>query len=111
MSETSEVTDGTSGDGAPRPRAHRPWKDIILYGFARLMLFIVLTIVIQGAAYLIEAPLPLIMSSLLALIVALPLSMFVFRGLRIRVNEALADFNEDRRRHKAEMEEQLAGRM
>lgn len=88
----------------------RPWKDIFLYFLARLFLFIVLTVVIQGIAILMKAPVPLIMSSLLALILALPLSMFLFKGLRVRTTTALAEFDAERKAHKQHIQEQLEGR-
>mgnify|MGYP001507740399 CR=1 FL=1 len=68
----------------PTEKPTRPWTDILLYGLARLLLFFVLTVVIAYGAYLVGAPMPLMISALLALIVALPLSMFLFKGLRRR---------------------------
>ncbi|MEJ5997654.1 DUF4229 domain-containing protein [Corynebacterium sp. H130] len=89
---------------------NRAWRDIALYGLARLGLFIVLTIVIQSAAILIGAPVPLLISSLLALLVAFPLSMFVFKGLRLRVNQEVAAWDEQRKAHKAWVKQELAER-
>lgn len=63
----------------PSEKPTRPWKDILLYGLARLLLFFVLTVVIAYGAYLVGAPMPLMISALLALIVALPLSMSTLR--------------------------------
>lgn len=88
----------------------RAARDFVLYGLARLGLFVVLTAIIQGTALLIDAPVPLAISSLLALLVAFPLSMFVFRGLRLRVTEELALWGEQRRAHKQWVEQELSKR-
>lgn len=89
---------------------NRAWRDIALYGFARLALFVVLTVIIQSAAILIGAPVPLLISSLLALLVAFPLSMFVFKKLRLRVNEEVAAWDAQRKAHKAWVKQELAER-
>lgn len=89
---------------------NRAWRDIALYGLARLGLFVVLTVIIQSAAILIGAPVPLLISSLLALLVAFPLSMFVFKKLRLRVNEEFAAWDEQRKAHKAWVKQELAER-
>ena len=94
----------------PSEKPTRPWKDILLYGLARLLLFFVLTVVIAYGAYLVGAPMPLMISALLALIVALPLSMFFFKGLRRRVTTEMALWNEQRRAHKEYIKSQLEDR-
>ncbi|GAB3073691.1 DUF4229 domain-containing protein [Corynebacterium aquatimens] len=94
-------------DPAARRRAN---KAAAVYGGLRLLLFVVLTVVIQGAAMLIGAQFPLIMSALLALIVAFPLSMLVFSKQRVEAVEAMATWNEQRRARKEWVREELAGR-
>jgi hypothetical protein len=94
----------------PTEKPTRPWEDILLYGLARLLLFLVLTVVIAYGAYLVGAPMPLMISALLALIVALPLSMFLFKGLRRRVTTEMASWNEQRRAHKEYIKNQLEDR-
>ena len=102
--ETSEVVEI---DTSLRNRA---WKDIALYGLARLGLFIVLTIAIEALALAVGAPVPLAIAALLALIVAFPLSMFVFSGLRTRVTQELYDWNQHRKAHKRWVAQQIADR-
>lgn len=89
------------------------WRDIALYGLARVLVFVVLTVVIQSVAILMGMgqSFPLLMSALLALIVALPLSMFLFRKLRLRVNEQIAVRDAGRRAHKEQMRAQLEERL
>ncbi|WP_061363650.1 DUF4229 domain-containing protein [Corynebacterium epidermidicanis] len=89
---------------------NRAWRDIALYGLARILLFAVLTVVIAWLAYLIGAPVPLLISAMLALFVAFPLSMFMFKGLRIRVNAELAEWDAQRKAHKEWVRSELAER-
>ena len=51
---------------------------VIKYGAARFGLFLALTILIQLVSALVVEPLPIYIAALLALIVAFPLSVFVF---------------------------------
>ena len=94
-------------DPAARSRAN---KAAAVYGLYRLGLFIALTVVIQAAALLIGAPVPLIMSALLALIVAFPLSMLVFKRQRIEATEAVAQWREQRKARKEWIASELAER-
>lgn len=93
----------------PNARA-RANKAAAVYGLYRLGLFIALTVVIQGAALLIDAPVPLIISALLALIVAFPLSMLIFKRQRIEATEAVAQWREQRKARKAWIASELAER-
>ena len=93
----------------PNARA-RANKAAAIYGLYRLLLFLALTVVIQGVAMLIGAPVPLIISALLALIVAFPLSMLVFTKQRVEATEALAQFKEQRQARKEWIEGELAQR-
>ena len=85
-------------------------KAAAIYGLYRLLLFIALTVVIQLLAVAVGAPVPLIMSALLALIVAFPLSMLVFKKQRIEAVQALAHWKEQRQARKAWIEAELADR-
>lgn len=80
------------------------------YGGARLALFIVLTFVIWGLSIAIGATIPLVVAALLALIVAFPLSMLIFTGMRRDANQAVAAWSENRRARKQWVRDELAGR-
>ena len=92
MDERSERTDGmvpatpTPERAAPSTATGTPGvaSVLALYGLARLGLVAVI------AGVLLLAGTPLVISLLVALIVALPLSMLLFRGLRARLDTALA---------------------
>lgn len=100
-------------DQAPIPDPELRAKSrraVIKYGLARLGLFIVLTIVIQTVAVLIDAPIPLVFTALLALFVALPLSMLVFSKWRTEATVSLAEYSRQRQEHKAWVQRELSGR-
>ena len=80
------------------------------YGGARFGLFVVLTIVIQLFAVLIDAPVPLVMSALLALLVAFPLSMLVFKGMRAEANRSVGAWNAQRKARKEWVKRELDAR-
>lgn len=89
---------------------NRARKAALIYGGLRLALFIVLTVVIQALALLIDAPVPLVMSALLALIVAFPLSMLIFPKQRVEATEAMAEWNAQRKARKQWVADELADR-
>lgn len=93
----------------PRTKS-RARKAVALYGLYRLLLFIALTVAIQAFAMLIDAPVPVIMSALLALIVAFPLSMLVFRRSRLEANAAVAELQRQRAERKDWVQRELAER-
>lgn len=107
MSTPVSRTTAPELDPAVRKRAN---KAVLVYGLLRLLLFIALTVVIQAFALLIDAPVPLVMSALLALIVAFPLSMLIFSRQRMEATEAVAAWSEQRRARKDWVRNQLADR-
>lgn len=85
-------------------------KNVIIYTVARLLLFAALTAVIHGFALLISSPVPLVMSALLALIVAFPLSMLIFEKQRSDATSAVAQWDAQRKAHKDWVRSELADR-
>ncbi|WP_165164620.1 DUF4229 domain-containing protein [Corynebacterium qintianiae] len=94
-------------DPKARSRAN---KAVAVYGGLRFMLFIGLTVVIQLLAAAIGAPVPLIMSALLALIAAFPLSMLIFSRQRVEAVGALASWRAQRDARKRWIQDELAER-
>lgn len=88
-------------------------KNIALYGLWRIVLFLVLTFLIHSAVILLGMAdfFPLLISAMLALLLALPLSMVMFKGLRIRATESIAEWDAGRRAHKLQMRKQLEDRL
>lgn len=105
-----------NNDQIPDAKAKLPrsaLKDAFLYGLARLLLFLVLTFVIHSIVILLGMAntFPLLISAMLALLLALPLSMLMFKNLRLRVTEQIAIRDAKRRAHKEQMRRQLQERL
>ncbi|MDN5741132.1 DUF4229 domain-containing protein, partial [Corynebacterium casei] len=64
----------------------------------------------QTLAVLIDAPIPLVFTALLALFVALPLSMLIFSKWRLEATESIAEYSRQRQEHKAWVQRELSGR-
>ena len=95
-----------SAPAGPRARsASEPGlaATLALYALARLGLLALI------AALLIMAGAPLVIALFVALIVALPLSMFVFRGLRSRLDVALGAARVRRGEERAALRARLRG--
>ena len=88
-------------------------RDIALYGFLRLVLFLVLTFLIHSIVILLgmASYFPLLISMTLALLLALPLSMMMFKKLRLRVVAEIAEWDSGRKAHRAQLREQLRERL
>ncbi|HET7667381.1 MAG TPA: DUF4229 domain-containing protein [Mycobacterium sp.] len=84
--------------------------DVSAYVLARLLLVIVLTALIFGAGHLVGVrDFPLVVAFLFALVVALPLGIWIFAPLRRRATASLAVFDERRRRDREQLQARLRG--
>ncbi|AKK04702.1 putative DUF4229 family protein [Corynebacterium mustelae] len=115
MSEEQQLPEAPQESAIQPPQrdprlAKQARTSVLLYGLARLGLFITLTMCIQLLALAIGAPVPIYISAMLALIVALPLSVFVFKGLRVRATKAVADWDMQRKAYKQWVKSELSSR-
>ncbi|MGH3561476.1 MAG: DUF4229 domain-containing protein [Mycobacterium sp.] len=95
---------------AGRASTGRVVVDILLYTAARLLLVIVLTAVIYGLGRLLGVrEFPVIVALLFALIIALPLGMWLFSPLRRRATAGLAMAGERRRQDREQLRARLRG--
>jgi antibiotic biosynthesis monooxygenase (ABM) superfamily enzyme len=84
--------------------------DVMVYTAARLALVAVLSVVIYGLGRLIGlSDFPPVVAVLLALIIALPLGIWIFTPLRRRATASLAEAGERRRREREELQARLRG--
>ena len=84
--------------------------DVLLYAGARLVLAVVLTGAIYGAARLLGVTqFPIVVAVLFALIIAMPLGIWLFGRLRLRATAALAIAGERRRRQRGQLQARLRG--
>jgi Protein of unknown function (DUF4229) len=90
--------------------ASRLVLDLLAYVLARLLLVVVLTAVIFGAAHLLGVhDFPLVVALLFALVIALPLGIWVFAPLRRRATASIAVIDERRRRDREQLQARLRG--
>jgi hypothetical protein len=92
-----------------RPRS-RLVVDVLAYTLARLLLVVVLTAVIFGAGHLLGVhDFPLVVALLFALVIALPLGIWLFAPLRRRATAGIAEVDERRRRDREQLQARLRG--
>jgi hypothetical protein len=84
--------------------------DLIVYILARLLLVVALTAVIYGAGYLLGVrDFPLVVSLLFAMVIALPLGIWMFAPLRRRATASIAVLDERRRKDREQLQARLRG--
>jgi Protein of unknown function (DUF4229) len=83
---------------------------ILLYVAARLVLAVALTAVIYGVSRLLGVhEFPLIVALLFALVIAMPLGIWLFGPLRRRATEGIEVATERRRRDREQLRARLRG--
>ncbi|GAA2532604.1 DUF4229 domain-containing protein [Mycolicibacterium diernhoferi] len=88
----------------------RMLRDVGAYLFARLALAAALTAVIIGVGHLVGLrEFPVVVAVLFALVLALPLGIWVFAPLRRRATASIAEFDERRRQDKQDLQARLRG--
>jgi small-conductance mechanosensitive channel len=107
-------SDNSTGDNpadAVQERARdRVVVDVLLYAVARLLLAVVLTGVIYLVARLLGvSQVPVVVAALFALIIAMPLGIWLFTPLRGRATAALAVAGERRRAEREQLQARLRG--
>jgi xanthine/uracil permease len=84
--------------------------DLAVYVLARLLLVVVLTAVIFGAGHLLGVrDFPLVVALLFAMVIALPLGIWMFAPLRRRATASIADLDERRRTDREQLQARLRG--
>jgi hypothetical protein len=104
------VSEGASGDSTGDRGGSRVVVDVVLYAAARLLLVVALSAAIYGVARLLGVTeFPIAVAVLFALIIAMPLGIWVFTPLRRRATAALAISGERRRREREQLRARLRG--
>jgi len=84
--------------------------DVLAYVLARLLLVVVLTAVIFGVGHLLGLrDFPLVVALLFALVIALPLGIWLFAPLRRRATAGIAAVDERRRKDREQLQARLRG--
>lgn len=81
--------------------------DVAIYTIARLGLVVVLAALIIVVGKLFGVSVPLLIAAIFAVLVALPLSLYVFGALRRKVAASIAQFDEQRRNDRADLAARL----
>ena len=91
-------------------RGSRLVVDVLAYMLARLLLVVVLTAVIFGAGHLLGLrDFPLVIAMLFAIVIAMPVGMWIFAPLRRRANASIAAIDERRRQDREQLQARLRG--
>jgi Protein of unknown function (DUF4229) len=107
---TGDHLDAQTGHSAGERAGNHVFVDVLLYAAARLLLVVVLTGAIYGAARLLGVTqFPIVVAALFALIIAMPLGMWLFSPLRRRATAALTIAGERRRREREQLHARLRG--
>lgn len=92
------------------PRTGRVAVDVLLYAAARLLLAVVLSAVIYGLARLLGVDdFPVYIAVAFALVIAMPLGIWVFAPLRRRATAGMAALDQRRRRDHEDLRARLRG--
>lgn len=84
--------------------------DLVLYVLARLLLVVALAAVIVGAAHVLGVrEFPLVVALLFAMVIALPLGIWLFAPLRRRATASIALLDERRRKDREQLQARLRG--
>lgn len=84
--------------------------DVLAYMAARLLLVAALTAVVFYGAHLVGIDdIPLVVALLFAIVIALPLGMWIFTPLRRRATASIAAVDERRRRDREQLQARLRG--
>ena len=84
--------------------------DVLAYVLARLLLVVVLTALIFATGHILGVrDFPLVVALLFALVIALPLGIWIFAPLRRRATASIAVFDERRRKDREQLRARLRG--
>ena len=90
--------------------ATRLVADLAAYALARLLLVAALTAVIWGAGHLLGLrEFPIVVALLFAMVIALPLGIWMFAPLRRRATASIAVLDERRRKDREQLQARLRG--
>jgi len=103
-------SDDSTGEHAGRRPGNRVAVNVLPYAMARLLLVAVLSCAIYGVARLLGVTeFPIVVAVLFALVIGMPLGIWVFGPLRRRATAALAVAGERRRREREQLQARLRG--
>ena len=103
-------TDGAVTDGDAGGTTGRMIADVVIYTVARLALVAVLTAAIFfGARWIGITEFPLVIAMLFAIVISLPLGIWLLAPLRRRATAGIAEVDERRRHDREQLQARLRG--
>jgi len=84
-------------------------RDVVFYTLARLALVAALTAAIYFVAQLIKVEIPIVVAMLFAIVIALPLGIWLLAPLRRRATAGIAEVDDRRRRDREQLQARLRG--
>ena len=107
---TGDRADDQAASGAGERAGNHVVVDVLVYAAARLLLVVALAAAIYGIARLVGVTqFPIVVAVLFALIIAMPLGIWLFGPLRRRATAALAIAGVRRRRERQQLQARLRG--
>lgn len=107
---TGDEADDQAGPRAGERTGNHVVVDVLAYAAARLLLVVAVAGAIYGIARLLGvSQFPIVVALLFALIIAMPLGIWLFGPLRRRATAALAIAGERRRREREQLQARLRG--
>lgn len=92
------------------PSRSRLLLDVLAYVAARLVLVVAVAAVILGVGHLLGVrDFPVVVALLFAIVIALPLGIWLFAPLRRRATESIAAMDARRRRDREQLQARLRG--
>lgn len=110
VTDDGAETDGAETDGAAGGTSGRMIADVVIYTVARLALVAVLTAAIFfGARWIGITEFPLVIAMLFAIVITLPLGIWLLAPLRRRATAGIAEVDERRRHDREQLQARLRG--
>ncbi|KZO58292.1 hypothetical protein A2U19_13335 [Dietzia maris] len=82
-------------------------RNMVFYTIVRLLLVLALTLVIIGLGTLAGVQIPVLVAAILAVVIALPLSMVLFSRLRAQINSDIAEVDAGRREKRDDLRRRM----
>ncbi|MGB3697134.1 MAG: DUF4229 domain-containing protein [Gordonia sp. (in: high G+C Gram-positive bacteria)] len=107
------MTEERPADGHPDQQAQATTATLIvavlLYSLARLALVVVLAAAIVFGAKAVGVEVPLLVAAVFGVLIALPLGLVLFKSLRLRVNDQIAQVDARRSQQRDDLQARLRG--
>ncbi|GAC56840.1 hypothetical protein GOHSU_14_00070 [Gordonia hirsuta DSM 44140 = NBRC 16056] len=103
------MTDDLGGSAEKKATAASLTGWVALYTLVRMGLVVVVAALIMGIGYLFGVTVPLLAAALFGVVIALPIGMFLFKSVRLKVNEQISLLDADRAARREDLHARLRG--